>query len=114
MYRQFLVFSIVSLILITSCKETRYDLDIPTSTVETNDTILLQNIEHNHSNVGRAIWQKPGLVIEKLGDISDKVIADIGAGTGYFSFRLAPRAKKVIAIEIDEALIKYIDSSKIK
>jgi SAM-dependent methyltransferase len=113
MYRQFLVFSIVSLILITSCKETRYDLDIPTSTVETNDTILLQNIEHNHSNVGRAIWQKPGLVIEKLGDISDKVIADIGAGTGYFSFRLAPRAKKVIAIEIDEALIKYIDSSKI-
>lgn len=113
MYRQFLVFSIVLLILITSCKETRYDLDIPTSTVETNDTILLQNIEHNHSNVGRAIWQKPGLVIEKLGDISDKVIADIGAGTGYFSFRLAPRAKKVIAIEIDEALIKYIDSSKI-
>ncbi|MBK7700753.1 MAG: hypothetical protein IPJ39_19500 [Saprospiraceae bacterium] len=49
--------------------------------------------EESSVNIGRAIWQKPGLVIEKLGDISDKVIADIGAGTGYFSLRLAPRAK---------------------
>jgi len=65
------------------------------------------------SNVGRAIWQKPGLVIEKLGDISDKTIADIGAGTGYFSLRLSSEAKKVIAIEIEPTLIKYIDSSKV-
>lgn len=66
-----------------------------------------------HSNVGRAIWQKPGLVIEKLGDISDKTIADIGAGTGYFSLRLSKKAKKVIAIEIEPTLINYIDSSKV-
>ncbi|MBK7700715.1 MAG: methyltransferase [Saprospiraceae bacterium] len=56
---------------------------------------------------------KPGLVIEKLGDISDKVIADIGAGTGYFSLRLAPRAKKVIAIEIEPAIIRYLDSLRL-
>lgn len=66
-----------------------------------------------HSNVGRAIWQKPGLVIEKLGNISDKTIADIGAGTGYFSLRLSKKAKKVIAIEIEPTLINYIDSSKV-
>jgi len=69
--------------------------------------------EGTQSNVGRAIWQKPGLVIEKLGDISDKTIADIGAGTGYFSLRLSSEAKKVIAIEIEPTLIKYIDSSKV-
>lgn len=68
----------------------------------------------NMTNIGRAIWQKPGLVIEKLGDISDKVIVDLGAGTGYFAFRLAFRAKKVIAIEIEPELVKYIDSTKIK
>ncbi len=66
-----------------------------------------------HANVGRDIWQKPGLVIEKLGDISEQTIADIGAGTGYFSLKLSGKAKKVIAIEIEPALIKYIDSSKV-
>ena len=69
--------------------------------------------EESSVNIGRAIWQKPGLVIEKLGDISDKVIADIGAGTGYFSLRLAPRAKKVIAIEIEPAIIRYLDSLRL-
>ena len=69
--------------------------------------------EESSVNIGTAIWQKPGLVIEKLGDISDKVIADIGAGTGYFSLRLAPRAKKVIAIEIEPAIIRYLDSLRL-
>ncbi len=69
--------------------------------------------EESSVNIGRALWQKPGLVIEKLGDISDKVIADIGAGTGYFALRLAPRAEKVIAIEIEPAFIKYLDSLRL-
>ncbi len=58
---------------------------------------------------GRAAWQKPNLVINKLGDISEKVIADIGAGTGYFSFRLVPKASKVIAIDIDTMMINMMD-----
>ena len=55
-------------------------------------------------------WQKPNLVIEKLGDISGKTVADIGAGTGYFAFRLAEKAKKVIAIDIDQRFLDYIES----
>ncbi len=66
----------------------------------------------DYDNPNRAIWQKPELVISQLGDLSNKTVADIGAGTGYFAFRLATRAKKVIAIEIDRQLITFMDSVK--
>ncbi len=58
----------------------------------------------------RHVWQKPGLVIDKLGDIEEKVIADIGAGEGFFARRLAPLADRVIAIEIDQRWIDYLDT----
>ena len=62
----------------------------------------------------RGIWQKPELVISFLGDIKDKTVADIGAGTGYFTFRLVPKAKKVIAIDIDPRFINFLDSVKVR
>lgn len=58
----------------------------------------------------RTSWQKPGLIIDKLGDIQNKTIADIGAGTGYFSFQLMRKAKKVIAIDIDPNMIKLMEA----
>lgn len=58
----------------------------------------------------RTSWQKPTLILDKLGDLSDKTVADIGAGTGYFSFQLVHRAQKVIAIEIDSNLINLINA----
>lgn len=64
------------------------------------------------SSSTRLEWQKPQFVIESLGDISDKVIADIGAESGYFTFRLAKKAKKVIAIEIDPEMIELIELFK--
>lgn len=57
----------------------------------------------------RERWQKPDLVIDRMGDLSGKVVADIGAGTGYFAFRIAQKAKKVIAIDIDERFLNYIE-----
>lgn len=54
------------------------------------------------------MWQKPDLVLNTLGNLENKVVADIGAGTGYFSFRLAMRAKKVIAIDIDKDVLDTI------
>ena len=67
------------------------------------------SVVSNNKNLGRDTWQKPDLVIDQLGDISDKTIADIGAGTGYFTFRMAFKAKKVIAIEIDPDMINLIE-----
>lgn len=64
----------------------------------------------DYSNTNRMIWQKPELVLNRMGDIKNKVVADIGAGTGFFAFRLTPMAKKVIAIDINQNLINVIDS----
>lgn len=65
-------------------------------------------------NPNRAIWQKPELVISQLGDLTGKTVADIGAGTGYFAFRMASKAKKVVAIEIDPRMINFMDSVKVR
>lgn len=69
-------------------------------------------ISDDYTHTDRVIWQKPNMVIELLGDLSDKTIADIGAGTGFFSLRLTPKAKKVIAIDIDQRFVTYLDSIK--
>ena len=61
---------------------------------------------------GRIVWQKPEEVVKILGDISEKTIADIGSGSGYFTFRFALKAKKVIAIDIDPSMIKIVETFK--
>lgn len=58
----------------------------------------------------RLVWQKPGVVIEAMGDIREKVIADIGAGEGFFATRLAPYADRVIAIEINDSIISQLET----
>jgi len=63
-------------------------------------------------NAGRSSWQKPSAIIDKLGDLSEKVVADIGAGSGFFSFRIAMKAAKVIAIDIDKDMIDLINLQK--
>ncbi len=60
----------------------------------------------------RVIWQKPDAVIDILGNLEEKTVADIGSGSGFFSFRLALEAKKVIAIDIDPRALAYMDSLK--
>ncbi|RMG79900.1 MAG: class I SAM-dependent methyltransferase [Bacteroidetes bacterium] len=74
------------------------------------DTADLEEIVENYEAPDRGNWQKPGLVIQKMGDLSDKTVADIGFGSGFFSRRLAQIAEKVIAVEIDPRLIEYMDS----
>ncbi|MEO1513401.1 MAG: class I SAM-dependent methyltransferase [Bacteroidota bacterium] len=71
--------------------------------------------EENGENIDiRDIWQKPSVVLDILGDLEDKVVADIGAGPyGYFSLRVASqtKAKKVIAIDIDQEALDFIDEA---
>lgn len=69
---------------------------------------LLQNYEDPQ----RVEWQNPDLVLEKLGNLNGQVVADIGAGSGYFTFRMAQSARKVIAIDVDPRFLEYIEERK--
>jgi predicted methyltransferase len=59
----------------------------------------------------REAWQMPDRVVRSLG-ISSKaaVIADIGAGSGYFSRRLAAQVPegRVYAVDVDDAFQQFI------
>jgi len=49
--------------------------------------------------------EKPAEVIKAMKLHGDEVIADLGAGSGYFTFRLAPKAGKVLAVELQDEMI---------
>ena len=54
----------------------------------------------------RDAWQLPHDVIMALELKPSEVVADIGAGTGYFSRRFAHHVKKVYAVDIDAKLLE--------
>ena len=66
----------------------------------------------------RDAYQKPEKVLSFLGDISGKKIMDIGAGSGYFSVKLAANGAKVIAADVSDefqnALNKRIEKQNLK
>lgn len=63
-------------------------------------------------DAGRTEWQNPEFVLNLLGDLTDKTVADVGAGSGYFTFKIARKAKKVIALDIDPNSLEYIQNQK--
>ena len=44
-----------------------------------------------------------------LGELHGKTVADIGAGSGYFTVRLAREAVKVIAADVDTGFLRILD-----
>lgn len=60
----------------------------------------------------RASWQKPEEVIARLISVKNRKVMDIGCGTGYFSFRLVDSGAIVIAADIDQRFLGYVDSVK--
>ena len=56
----------------------------------------------------REAYQKPQIVVEYLGDIQGKTIMDIGAGSGYFSVRLAEKGADVIAADVDDEFQEFL------
>lgn len=83
------------------------------STTEQDTVVEEQIIPINQDeNKDRDVWQKPQIVLDMLGDLSNKTVADIGAGTGYFTFRFALEAQKVIAVDIENQFLEIINTFK--
>jgi SAM-dependent methyltransferase len=57
----------------------------------------------------RDTWQQPERVIAALELGAAMTVADVGAGTGYFSVKIAPHVKEVIATDVEHDMVRYIE-----
>ncbi len=65
-----------------------------------------------YEGFGRDSWQLPEQVINVLGIQPGQHIADLGSGSGYFTFRLADAVGltgKVYAVDVDLGMNEYVD-----
>ena len=82
-----------------------------------SNPLIDENEETDPLTLYRHLWQKPFEVIQQMGDLKGKIVADIGAGpVGYFSIQIAAQGdvEKIIAIDIDAKAIEYIENAKKK
>lgn len=65
---------------------------------------------HVFDDPKRDAWQKPHEVIQALALKPDAVVADLGAGTGYFAARLARMVPdgRVYAVDVEPDMVKYL------
>lgn len=104
------------LLIFSACLDDSHD-DPPASSSNKNSEETTpqalrttEGLREDYINENRVIWQKPDMVLDLIGELENKTVADIGAGSGFFSTRLARKAKKVIAIDIDPQTIADLDS----
>lgn len=57
----------------------------------------------------RDAYQKPQEVLKLLGDVNGLTIVDIGAGSGYFSVKLAEKGANVIAADVDDEFQEFLN-----
>ncbi|MEL6276996.1 MAG: methyltransferase domain-containing protein, partial [Bacteroidota bacterium] len=67
---------------------------------------LIQRFE----SPARGEHQRPEKVIEYLGEVEGKKIVDIGAGSGYFSVKLAEQGAQVIAADVNDGFQDFLKS----
>jgi SAM-dependent methyltransferase len=109
-------------------------IKLPSAVAET-DTVYQERVIHSSDGIGKfymgreiakvmghteALWlerpsrevtEQPQQVVEALDLKPTDVVADIGAGTGYFSFRISPLVPegKVLAVDIQPEMLDIID-----
>lgn len=58
----------------------------------------------------RDAYQRPDHVLAYLGELKGKRIMDIGAGSGYFSVKLAAKGAQVIAADVNDEFLAHINA----
>lgn len=109
--KSYLLFALILSVTFFACIEPDKSSESVKSPEVNDQNLLVLPIDENKD---RALWQKPETVVAMLGELEDKTIADIGAGTGYFTFRFAMSAAKVIAIDIVPSYLAILDNLKLK
>lgn len=58
--------------------------------------------------------ENTNLAIEKMNLKPSYVVADLGAGTGYYTFKIAPKVPdgKVYAVEVQDEMIRHLNNRK--
>jgi len=110
----------ILLVVLIGCKSPQpedrsYIVKTDTSNISNPDLILLEDFDiliQESEDPGRVTWQNPEMVISKMGEIKDQVVADIGTGTGYFALRIVKNGGIVIGIDIEQKSIDYIEERK--
>ena len=69
-----------------------------------------QHIDFDYEDLNRERWQKPELLLDLYGELGGKTIVEVGAGTGFFTRRLAERGARVLALDISPEVIVELDS----
>lgn len=72
------------------------------------DKLAVEKMAKSFESPERDSMQKPGKILEYLGDIKGKTLMDIGAGTGYFSVKFADRGAHVIAADVSEEFQNFL------
>jgi cyclopropane fatty-acyl-phospholipid synthase-like methyltransferase len=72
-----------------------------------------QNAEHwakQFDDPARDAWQKPDQVLDALQLQPGSRVADLGAGTGYFTVRIATRIPdgKLFAVDVEADMVRYL------
>jgi len=102
--------------LFHSCKDTPQFERQPVVTSDNNKSgeVLIKTEKKLYED-DRSDWQKPQFIINQMGDLTGKTIADIGSGAlGYFVFKLIGQtsAEKVIAVDVDKDAIQTLKQLK--
>ena len=62
----------------------------------------------------RSKEENTDLAISKLPIGKNSIVADIGAGSGFYTFRIAPKVKQIFAVEIQDDALKYLKAKSIE
>lgn len=112
------ILSVIAIVLFSSAAG--YSSDQPAEHVRSGEHQTDQGYHHSFGQAGvwakkfddpsRDAWQKPEQILDALNLGPTARVADLGAGTGYFSVRIAKRLPegKVFAIDIEPEMLRYL------